>query len=550
MPTVLLKILPCIVRPFGVAEIQVFAYRAPGFEAPIEIKVDGIPAGVSAHACVINGKSNHGTIVLTGDQNLKSGLARIKVTGTFVENGKEIVVPVGAAEIVTNSIGNEPSESRLADSLLVITDSTVSYPGTIEVSQTEYETAMGGIIQPKAKLIKNPKHTGSILQGFVHGLPRTVTRNSNTIPDDGNTVDYRVEFRQGSTPGEYSAFVRGYFEKNTKRFEKKLAEVTAEQKRLSGEVQKVESEYRNVSRERQTLTSKISQQRSRNSQLASATRSAETAVANAEREVNVAETNRKKLQKDLAVASATVLSLTEKMTLEAKPEIKQKLADDLNKKKDEETAMKARLLGGVKSVETAKTKLVAAQSKLKKAKVDEDTGKKTIASLNSQLMEKTDAEKRLSTERTLGQTLKREIDQELNLARQASRERRCRYLVYSKPIRIKVAEYPIELSVSKTEFALEQGQSEKIKVSLKRLFGYKGQVSIQLRPGSGASGWSFKKELRMAEGTDQSEVEVFVQKFARVGKFTGEIRATMRNGNTNLTKIIPVSFEVKAAPKK
>lgn len=545
-----LKVYPCIVRPNSGAEIQVFAYRSPGFDSPISLSVENLPQGVTAHPSVINGNSSHGTIVLTGSSDLKPAYASVRIVASYVLDGKTVTLPVAGAEVVSNGVGNEPSESRLTDELYVISDSHIPSPGTIELSQETFETAIGGIVETKAKLAKHPEHKGAILQGYVHGLPRTVTRPSNTIPDDGKTVDYKIDFRQGSLPGEYSTFIRGYFDKNTAGYKDKLKEVTDEQKRIGEVIQKLETEYRNATREKQTLTTKVTQQKQKQSQLAAQNRTAKQQLDTAARELAAAEKAKVQAAKEVKTMTDSVASVTELMKSEKDAAKKQKLQTDLNAKLQQKATAENKLATADQSVANAKSKMTNAQNGHEKILADEKQLQQEMEQTQTELAAKTELESKLAGERTLGQNVKREVDAELNIARNASRDRQCRFLVYSKPIHITVAEYPVEMTVSKKDFVLEQGQSEKIMINLKRLFDFKGPVTVQLRPGSGANGWGFKKDVQLNDGMSQAEAEITVQNFAKPGKFSGEFRATMRNGSANLTLDIPVTFEVKAAPKK
>lgn len=543
-----LKIYPCIVRPRGGAEIQVFAYRSPGFDKPIELSVEGLPAGVTCLPTVINGSANHGTLVLQGEENLKSGIARVKVVGTYADGDQKVTLSAANAEITTNSVGNEPSESRLTDEIFVVADSTVQFPGRIKLAKSSFKTARGGVVEAKAKLEKSPGHTGPILQAFLHGFPRTVSKNTNTIQDNGSEVTYRIDFRQGTPAGTYSTFVRGYFESNTKRFEKRFEEVSAEQKRIASVLQKVESEYRKATQERQRLVSQVNSKNQEIARLASPLRSVKTELSAAQKTVDQAKLKFEKLEIEKNQLTAAIKSLEQMSTLEMDDAKKKQMMDELAARKQKNASLEQKLSSTRTTLDAAKASLDSKQKKREMLVVQETALKTELTKLQELQKEVTEKESHLTKERTLGQAVKREVDAELNLARQAAQQRRRRFQVYSEPIRIEVAEYPIDLQIAKKVFVLEQGTSEKVTLNLKRFFEFKGNVTLQLRPGSGASGWSLKGSPRFGGDQEQLEIELVAASTAKVGEFSGQIQATMRNGSTNLNYSIPISVEIQ--PKK
>ncbi|MEE2640509.1 MAG: hypothetical protein VX768_07780, partial [Planctomycetota bacterium] len=545
-----LKISPCLVRPDGGAEIQVFAYRSPGFDAPIDLEVEGLPPGVTAAPAAIAGQDHHGTLVLRGDPQLKSGFSQVRIRGVCRIGGKEIRLPVAAAEITTNSIANEPSECRLTDTMYVVADATTEFPGRIELSQKEFRTSRGGQVEVKARLKKTAGHQGPILQAGILGLPRTVSKPSLTIQDNGAEASYKLDFRTGSPAGVYSVFIRGYFEKNTGRFEKRFEQVTAEQKRVAGLLQKVESEYRKVGQEKQRLNSRVQSTRQAVSRMATQVRSAGTKLDQAEKNLALAEKNKNQLEKEVKGLGATVTSLGQMANLEMDAARKKQLADQLAAKKREQQGAVMRLTKAGEEYLARKKALDSARSAHAKLKTEQEGLQREILKMEKEQEGIAANESRLGKDRTEGQNIKRELDAELNLARQASQQRRRRFHVHSDPIRIEVKPYPVTTTLSQSRFSLEQGASQKIRIQMKREFDYQGTVTFQLRPENGVSGWAFKTNPKLSAQQESVEAEIFVQKYAKPGQYTGQVVATLRVGNTNLSQSLPISMEIRAAAKK
>lgn len=543
-----LKILPCIVRPMSAAEIQVVAYRSPGFESSIEFKVDGLPPGVLAEPTLMASSQNTATIILRGSADLKPGLGKIRITGTYVDQGEKVSVPVNGAEITTNSVGNEPSESRLTDELYVIGDTSIRFPGKIEISGKEFEISRGGAIEAKAMLKKHPSHKGQVLQAGVYGLPKTVNKNTNTMADSGAEVTFKIEFRQGSPAGDYTAFIRGYFEGDSKRFEKQFEQVTAEQKRIAGVQQKLESQYRQATQQQQRLTQQIASSKQTATRLASQVRQQTASQSQAKMKIKSAEKEKERLAAGLNQLQSAITGLNKEVGSEKEPQKKANLIAELAQKESRKKTTQAALEQATKTLQAAQSAGQGIEQKMVSLGKQEAELKEKMAKLLEEQKNLTKGVDQFAQERNLLKTIKTTVDQDFNLARQAAQTRKRRFLVYSDPFRIKVTPFPIEVSLSQPGVSMVAGSGQKFRITIKRKYDFKGAVTFQLIPANEGKGWRFRSNPRLNADQNQVEVEVVAQKNATLGVFKGELLATMRVGNTNLTQTLPLAVEVKAAP--
>lgn len=560
-----LKITPCILRNRSAAEIQVFAYRAPGFESDITFNVEGLPQCVTVSPVTMNGNANHATLILRANNleqyraKFAEGISNLKIVATSSLDGKKIEFPVAIANVTTNSIGNEPSECRLSDSLFVSVDTTLEAPGKIEITNGGFETAVGGKFELKAKLVPNPKFKGAIQQAFVHGLPREITKSTNTLLENGTEAVYKFDIRQIGPSGTYSPFLRGYIDSNTKRFEKTYEEMTSEQKRLAEVQQEVEREYREATQARTRLTQQMQQQNQLVVLVSGKIRQQENTLKQARGEFKDIESKSKVLVKDITEIQMKISNL--KSALGKEIDSDQKKADQ--KKADQKKAAEKTLADRQMEISALKKLLEVNQTKqestgvklkeqtrnLSKLLEEQEVANEVLKKTQQNIELATENEMTLSKLRTLGQELKRNIDQEVNVFRQASQARRRRFFVYSDPFDIRIAKLPVAVSLSHLKFKIVAGETQRFEIMVTRKYDFKGEIDFQIKSSNGGNGWKLSSNKLKTDQTSL-ESELVIEKYGKPGLYDGEVVAQMRFGNVSLSKTIPIKVEVLSLEKK
>jgi hypothetical protein len=541
-----LKITPCIVRKNSAAEIQVIAYRNPGFKSAITIKAEGLPKGVTCEPIIMGEKQSHATLLLRGSANLTAGHSRVNIVATTEVDNQLVAVPVAHAEVTSNSVGNDPSDSRLTNDIMVATDPTIDYPGVIKFDKRVIETARGGKVESKASLVKNPQFKGTVQQAFLHGMPRQINRNTNNLADSGADVTYKLDFRQDVPPGSYTGFLRGYIESSVPRCEKQFQAVTEEQKRISTLQQQIEKEFQAATRLRQGIEQKLAQLKRQATTLRSQKSTTQQTTGNSQRFLAEATKKQSKLASQVEAASATAKSLTQMATAETDAEKKKAATEKL-------TVANSTLSKLKQEMATAATALTAAQAALDKNNKMLDDLQKKIDQNNTEsqklvveIEKEKEAEIAIQADRTLGQNLKREIDQELQMARQASQKRNRRFLVYSDPILVRVADVPVKIQIKPATLKLKQGDSTKFQVTVQRLYDFKGEMKFRLEADKKGNGRTLKPNATLKANENSAEFEFLVQSTAEPGHFSDTLVGQFRFGNTNLEK--KISFEVDVLP--
>ena len=76
------RVRQCVLRPGGSAALQVFALRSPECTGPIELRLQGLPPGITARNLVIPSGARSTSVVLTASENAAAWVGAIQVFGT------------------------------------------------------------------------------------------------------------------------------------------------------------------------------------------------------------------------------------------------------------------------------------------------------------------------------------------------------------------------------------------------------------------------------------------------------------------------------------
>ncbi|HLW65893.1 MAG TPA: PPC domain-containing protein [Gemmataceae bacterium] len=208
-----------ILRSNGEEGFDVFVWRLDGFDAPITLSVDGLPAGVTCAPQQIGSTQKHASLILSTKADAPAVVAAIRVKGTAVYKGETVVREARPATITwqTPPQQNIPAITRMDRQLVVavrdkapfriepVTAAITSKPGdkaTINLKVTRIWPELKAPIAVQA--ITVPPGNQPLVPGLVfnNNQPLTIAPDKN----DGNAV---LQIGANVQPGVYSLVLRG-----------------------------------------------------------------------------------------------------------------------------------------------------------------------------------------------------------------------------------------------------------------------------------------------------------------------------------------------------
>jgi hypothetical protein len=155
-------------------------------------------------------------------------------------------------------------------------------------------------------------------------------------------------------------------------------------------------------------------------------------------------------------------------------------------------------------------------------------------------------EKDLAATLKTAQQLKQAADKRLDEVKKANTPKDINIAVISTPIRVRIADSPIKLSVQPLGGTVQQGQQLEIPVTIERLYGFSESVEITFEPPSGIGGLSAAK-ITLPKDQTQSKLVVATNNNTPPGDHSVTIRARTRFNNVSADTVAQTVVKVEKA---
>jgi len=109
---------PMALRGGATMALEVVAFRRDGFDGDIDLSMEGLPKGVTAHGLKIPAGQSRGMMLITAQEDAPRGYANATFVGRSKLDGKDVVRPCRLASVawpIPDSWGEIPSPRLLAD---------------------------------------------------------------------------------------------------------------------------------------------------------------------------------------------------------------------------------------------------------------------------------------------------------------------------------------------------------------------------------------------------------------------------------------------------
>lgn len=183
-----------LLRRGGVTPIEVVALRQDGFAGEIELKVEGLPSGVSCAPVMIAPSANSATLMLTASDDAPAGFAALKISGVSKLGGAELKRAARYGTVASSEYNKQDKvvdvSSRRARELYV---SVLGEPSPLSIVLTKkepLETCVFNKISIPVKLVRRGEITGPVVLKLA-GHPLLAPFKEVTIapPADSATID-------------------------------------------------------------------------------------------------------------------------------------------------------------------------------------------------------------------------------------------------------------------------------------------------------------------------------------------------------------------------
>lgn len=203
---------PAALRRGDARLFEVVVQRRDGFDGPIEIEADHLPAGVHATGLRIGQGKTVGHLVLTADADAPSGFSVAQLRGRAVIDGKEVVRPCRIASMewpVKDAKQEIPAPRLLADFPVSVTDSEDAPLSVVLAEDKVYEAEAGATLKIPLRLIWRNEFTGATIKLKGQGDGFTTLKDIE-IPIKAETAELVLDLAALKTPpGEHTLALYG-----------------------------------------------------------------------------------------------------------------------------------------------------------------------------------------------------------------------------------------------------------------------------------------------------------------------------------------------------
>jgi hypothetical protein len=505
-----------VLRKGGSTPIRILVFRRDGFDGDIEIAVEGLPAGVTASPVTIGGASTVGTLVLVAATDANDSVGEIKISGKSTVAGAAVARTARSGVVVWGAQnGNEAPRSRLAQGILLSVMGSETAPALVEAGEGKvWEISRGGRLQIPLKITRHGEFEGNLtLQ--PRGVPRNINVQNVNLDKSKSDGKVQVNISTNAAPGTYTFALATQAQlKNYRRNPQAADEAKKEKERidkLAGELSKAASEAQKAKQAAEQAAKTAADMAK---QMADAIAAADRELAPMQQAVNNANN---KLSQAKGAA--------------------EKNAGDANLKKAVEAAQK--------EADEAAAKMKAAQDKksaAEKASQEAQTSAKAAGEAKS-AAEKAAQEAMQKSQRL--EQVKQQVAQRAQEIANQSKPRNINVGLVSTPIVLRITPAPITVQFAASPGEIEQGGKLEVPVMINRMYGFNGQVDLQIAGGSPAG--IKVSNLSIPANQNQGKLVLEANKDAAAGERKLNVEARMNfNGQINVRQEVVI----RVVPKK
>ncbi len=503
--------------------IRVMAFRRDSCTEPIQITVNGLPAGVTASQPILGPAASAASVVLTAAENVEPVLATLEIVGKATIAGQEVARPAYAtAASISRGLlqpGQQPVSvpARLSRGLLLSLSREETAAALLSIGDDKvWETSRGGILKIPYTVTRRNEFKGGIT-GMVTDLPPNINPPQVNIGGDATSGEFQVNLPGNAPTGTYTILLHGFAQGLQYVRNPNAAKVAAERKMEfekilndANESVKQKTELRTAAQKTLDETKALTQQ-------------ATTARDNAGKAATEA---------DNAVKVATETAAKAKQAAAEK-------TDDANL---------------AQAAATAEQALADAQAKLKAAQEALAVAEKGLAELMTKLVgaeeEKTKAEQALKDAMdfaTKAQQAKQAADQRAQQTENEARPRQVNFWTPSTPLTIKIVEMPVTTEGLPQKIALKQGTEQELTIRAARHYGFDGPINYSWQMPGGIGGVQLPN-WQIPNGQTEAKIKLVAAANAAVGAYVGKLQTQLNFNGQNVTLDHAVEVTIEAMP--
>ncbi len=198
---------PIALRPGTTMPLEVVALRRDGFDGPIELLMEDLPDGVTAHGLRIPAGKSRGIMLVTADEGAPSGVSEATFVGRGEIGGATVTRPCRLASMawpVVNSWSEIPAPRLLADVPVSVSGSEVAPITIAPREKKKWQVTAGGKLTIPLIHMRRSEFSGATigLKTFGEGFEQMPQVDVPLTADSSEVVIDLAKLK--TPPGDYT----------------------------------------------------------------------------------------------------------------------------------------------------------------------------------------------------------------------------------------------------------------------------------------------------------------------------------------------------------
>lgn len=193
--------------PAGAAAAVTVTVRRLGYNGPIQLRLEGLPAGVVVSPAVLGPGQNSAVFTLSAPAGTAVAGSQFRVIGTAMINGKNVERAAEGTERYQPPLTNQPQQMRQRATEMTAAAVTLAPPFTLAPAGPA-EVKAGGKVEWTVKITRAAKYKEQIAV-TVLGLPPNVTASALTLKGNQSEGKVTLTTNAKTPPGDYHLVVQG-----------------------------------------------------------------------------------------------------------------------------------------------------------------------------------------------------------------------------------------------------------------------------------------------------------------------------------------------------
>jgi hypothetical protein len=197
-------------RRGGALPVRVVLYREDGFDGDVEVRVEGLPKGVSCPPATLRGKEDAATLIVSAADDVATWDGTVRVVGKAKVGDEDVEREARPAAVVWGPAANgqvtEPVQARLTHDLALSVSGDEIEPLSLRVTGGPFEIQSGETLKLPVKVTRRGDVKGALKIRAV-GLPGQGGGGGKELTMEGKTDEGTLEVdlsKQRFPPGTYT----------------------------------------------------------------------------------------------------------------------------------------------------------------------------------------------------------------------------------------------------------------------------------------------------------------------------------------------------------